>query len=91
MNATRTLHSKEEFARRGDEIYEREVRPRMGERDQGRFVAIDIDSGDFEVAEKELEASDRLLARKPGAQVWMLRVGSRYTRRFGCRGEAARG
>jgi hypothetical protein len=76
-------HSKEEFARRGDEIYERDVRPRIEAGDEGKFVVIDIDTGAYEIDEDELTASDRLLARNSDAQLWVTRVGSRYARRFG--------
>ncbi len=78
-------YSKEEFARRGDEIYERAVRPHVGEDDLGKFVLIDIETDDFEMDADEIAASDRLLARNPDAQVWLTRVGSRYARRFGPR------
>ncbi len=78
-------YSKEEFARRGDEIYERVVRSRSGVDDLGKFVAIDIETDDFEVDADELVASDRLLARSPDAQVWLTRIGSRYAYRFGSR------
>jgi len=78
-------YSKEEFARRGDEIYERNIRPRIEKNDNGKFVVIDIETGDFEIDVDELAASDRLLARKSGAQIWVTRVGSRYARRFGPR------
>jgi len=78
-------YSKEEFARRGDEIYERNVRPQIKKSDNGKFVVIDIETGDFEIDTDELAASDRLLARKADAQMWVTRVGSRYARRFGPR------
>jgi hypothetical protein len=78
-------YSKEEFARRGDEIYERVVRPRLEADDLGKFVVIDIETSDFEIDADELAASDRLLARNPEAQVWLARVGSRYAYRFGPR------
>jgi hypothetical protein len=78
-------YSKEEFARRGDEIYEREIRPRVKTRDEGKFVVIDIDTGAYEIDKNELAASDRLLARQSDAQLWVRRVGSRYARRFGSR------
>jgi hypothetical protein len=78
-------YSKEEFARRGDEIYECDVRPRIKAGDQGKFVVIDIDTGAYEIDEDELAASDRLLARNAEAQLWVTRVGSRYARRFGLR------
>jgi hypothetical protein len=78
-------YSKEEFARRGDEIYEREVLPRLAPEDEGKFVLIDIETGDYEVDRDELAASDRLFARRPDAQIWFRQVGSRYARRFGPR------
>jgi hypothetical protein len=78
-------YSKEEFARRGDEIYERDIRPHLRASQQGQFVVIDIETGAYEVDANEVDASDRLLACVPGAQVWLRRVGSRYARRFGPR------
>jgi hypothetical protein len=78
-------YSKEEFARRGDEIYEREIRPLAEAGNEGKFVVIDIESGAYEIDSDELAASDRLLARKPDAQVWLRRIGFRYVRRFGPR------
>lgn len=78
-------YSKEEFARRGDEIYERNVSSQLGPDDEGRFVVIDIETGAYEIDRDEVAASDRLLARYPDAQVWLRRVGSRYAHRFGLR------
>jgi len=82
-------YSKEEFARRGNEIYEREVQPRLTEEDRGKFVAIDIERGTFEVDADELTASHRLLTRNPDAQIWFRLVGSPQTRRFGPRSRNA--
>ena len=76
-------HSKEEFARRGDEIYHRAIAPQVGPEDEGKFVVIDIETGAYEIDQDELTASDRLLARRLDAQMWTLRVGSRYARRIG--------
>lgn len=78
-------YSKEEFARRGDDIYERDIRPKLRPDDKGKFVLIDIETGEYEIDADEMAASDRLLARHPKAQVWMVRAGSRYVRRFGPR------
>jgi hypothetical protein len=82
---TQPRYSKEEFARRGDEIYERQIGPAVEEGNEGKFVAIDIETGAFEVDVDELAASDRLLARNSEAQVWLRRIGSRHVRRFGPR------
>jgi hypothetical protein len=76
---------REDIADRGDEIYERKILPRLGPSDQGKFVLIDVRTADYEVDQDEIAASDRLLARRPDAQVWMRQVGSPYARRFGPR------
>ena len=78
-------YSKQEFARRGDELYQRHIRPVVEAGNTGKFVAIDIDTGAYEVDADELGASDRLFARYPQAQIWLIRIGSRYVRRFGVR------
>jgi hypothetical protein len=82
-------YSREEFARRGDEIYERSVLPHVRTGDEGKFVAIDIVSGDHEIGSDELVASDRLRSRHPNAQIWLRQIGSRYAHRFGTRHKPA--
>ena len=77
--------SKEEFSRRGDAIYERDIRCIVEPGNEGKFVAIDIETGSYEMDADEIAASDRLLARLPSGQIWIRRVGSRYVRRFGPR------
>jgi hypothetical protein len=83
MAATRPLYSKDEFARRGDAIYERDIRPFLDSSSNGWFVAIDIETGQYEIDIDETSAADRLLARVPDAQTWMRRIGLPYLRRFG--------
>jgi hypothetical protein len=85
MATVQRRYSKDEFARRGDEIYESTVRPQLKPEDHGRFVALDIDTNEFEIDDDELTACDRLRVRLPEAQIWMVRVGSRYVHRFGGR------
>src|SRR4051794_10540488 len=64
-------YPKEELARRGREIYERDVKPRLEKADEGKFVLIDIESGDWEMDSDEMGAPDRLYARRPDGQMWM--------------------
>lgn len=85
MPAVGPRYDKDEFARRGDAIYERDLRPALGAEDEGKYVAIDIETGAFEIDVDEFAASDRLLARVPTAQTWLRRVGSRCVRRIGSR------
>jgi hypothetical protein len=63
-----------EIARLGDEILHRKVEPMLTPADAGKFVAIAVESGEFEVDAKDNVALRRLLAREPNAEVWMARA-----------------
>lgn len=85
MGSVKRRYSKEVFARRGDAIYEKDVRPQLKPADEGKFAAIDIDSGTYEIDADELKAGNKLRARIPEAQIWMVRVGQRSVHRIGGR------
>ena len=85
MDSLRPRYDRKEFARRGREMFEREVRPRVSIDDQGAFVAVDIETGAFEVDRDDRAATDRLVARVPEAQIWLERVGHRAAYRLGGR------
>ena len=87
MAATKRRYSKEEFARRGDAIYEKDVRGQLKADDDGKFAAIDIETGTYEIDADELKACQKLRKRIPDAQIWMVRVGYRFVHRFGGRDE----
>ena len=86
MASIKPRYSKEEFARRGDAIYKR-ILPKLAPKDVGKFLAIDIETGDYEVAADEMKAGDKLLARIPEAQIWMVRIGYASPHSFGGRQE----
>jgi hypothetical protein len=83
MTMHQPRYSKEEAARRGDEIYDRDVRSQVEPQHNGEIVAIDLDRGAWEVDPDEIMAARRLEVRHPDAQIWVVRVGSRYLSRFG--------
>ena len=85
MGSVKRRYSKEEFASRGDAIYEQEVHPQLKAGDEGRFAAIDIESGEFAIDADELKAGNKLRKRIPDAQIWMVRVGHRSVHRIGGR------
>lgn len=75
--------SKEEHARLGTEIYEQRIRQQVEQDHQGEIVAIDIETGDFAIARKLLDAAQSLRDRHPAAQIWAVRIGHRAVHRFG--------
>lgn len=76
-------YTMEEFAQRGQSLYERDVRPLVETGNAGKIVAIDIETGKYELGENTLTAADRLYAIVPDAQVWCVRIGHRAVHRLG--------
>ena len=75
---------REETARLGEEIYERDIRPQVEADHFGEVVAIDVDSGDYAIGDMVVTAAKRLRERRPdAADVWAVRVGYRTLRSFG--------
>ena len=85
MAVPQPRYSKEEFAQRGDALYESEVRSQVEAENDGKIVAIDIETGAFEVAPDVVTASEQLLERLPDAQTWFIRIGRQAVYHFGAR------
>jgi hypothetical protein len=86
MTVRQRRYSKEELARRGKELYESQIRQQVEVDNVDKIVAIDIETGAFEVDDDTLAASDRLLAQYPNAQTWFIRIGQGAVHRFGWHG-----
>jgi hypothetical protein len=78
-----TQRSLDELAVLGADIFDRQVRPALRPEDDGKFVAIDVETGEYEMDEDDYTAVTRLRARKPAADVWLLRAGYPTTCRIG--------
>jgi len=85
MTVRQPRYSKEEFAQRGDALYQSQIRSQVEEGNHGKIVAIDIETGVFEVADDTIAATDLLYDRVPDAQPWVIRIGHRTVYRFGSR------
>jgi hypothetical protein len=83
MTVRQPRYSREEFAQRGNKIYESQVRSQVESGNHGKIVAINIETGAFEVDDTPMVAVDRLYEREPDAQPWVIRIGHRAVFRFG--------
>jgi hypothetical protein len=83
MPASGPQRSPDELARLGSEVFDRQVRPVLKPEDDGKFIAIDVVTGDYEINEDDYTAVSRLRTRKPTADVWLMRAGSPTTYRLG--------
>ena len=64
-----------EISALGKLIYRKNIRPLMAESDIGRFVYVDVYTGEYEIAENMLDATHKLRKRVPEACGYMIRVG----------------
>jgi hypothetical protein len=76
-------YTAQEVTRRGREIYERRIRSEVDPEHEGRFLAVDVESGEYALADNELEAFDRALEKKPEGVLYLLRVGRPAAHRIG--------
>jgi hypothetical protein len=68
-------YSPEEIEARGEEIYEQQIRQRVETGNKGKFVVIDIETGEYELDEDDLQATKRALAKRPDAVLYGVRIG----------------
>ena len=65
----------EEIAVRGEALYQEHIKPVVDPLHYGKFVVIDIETGDYEIAKRDAVASRKLRERQPGATTYGVRVG----------------
>ena len=65
----------ETIAARGEEIYQQRIRDKVDPKYKGMFLVLDIETEAYEIADEDLKATDRLLAKHPNAIIYGVRVG----------------
>jgi len=76
---------REELARRGQRYYEQFLRAELEPEHQGKYLFLDVETGDYELDEDQLAAMARARAKHPGAVFYILRVGYPAVGRIGAR------
>ena len=66
----------DEVCDRAREIYRQKIKHLVEPQENGKFVAIDIESGDYEIDEDDIAAEDRLEERRPSCPGHLFRIGS---------------
>ncbi len=78
------------YATGGEQIYEEQIKHLVEPRENGKFIVINIESGDYEIDEEDIDASQRLKARRPDSVRFGARVGCKAAYRMGWRGTYGR-
>ena len=82
MNINGRRYSHEEFRSRATAIYDK-IRQQVDPGNKGKILAIDIESGEYEVSADQIEAVETLFARLPDPQVYCFRIGYQAVHSFG--------
>ncbi len=77
------IFSSDEIAERGQAIYDGDIRGALSPADRGKFLVLDIETGEYELDKDELAAVKRARVRHPEGAFYMLRVGHRTAYRLG--------
>ena len=56
-------------------IYKEKIRHLVEPMEKGKFIVIDVESGDYEIDQEIIAATDRLHERRPNAATYAGRVG----------------
>jgi hypothetical protein len=76
--------SREQIAERGEEIYAERLRDSVEtEKNIGKIIVIDVDTGDYEIDDDGLQASHRIRAKHPDGTLYGLRIGYDAVEGFG--------
>jgi hypothetical protein len=70
-------YTKEEIATQGKALYEQQLRASVEPEHIGKFLIIDIETGDYEVDEDDFAASRRTHAKHPDSAFFGMRIGYR--------------
>jgi len=75
--------SKNQIAEMGKQIYAARLRENAERDHWGKFLVLDIQSGDFEITSNDTSASLSILKRRPDAVLYGIRIGDAVAYRFG--------
>ena len=78
----RKAMSYDEQKQRGEAIYDARIRHLIPPEDAGKFVLVDVLTGDYEVAERSVEARVKLRRRRPEAIIHTMRRHKTYVGRM---------
>lgn len=82
-------YSSDEIAQRGQALYESEIQGTLTVGDRGKFLVLEIETGDYELDADEIAAVQRARAKHPGGAFYILRVGHSAAYRLGLKTLAA--
>ena len=78
-----TEYTPEEVESRGEAIYEKQIRWKVEAQHKGKFLVLDVETGEYEIDDEDLAATKRVLVKRPDAVLYGLRIGYPAAYRLG--------
>lgn len=68
-------YSSDEIVERGQALYDEQIREKVEPQQNGKFLVLDVETGNYEIDADSYAAYERAAARRPDAPLYLLRVG----------------
>lgn len=68
-------YSSDEIVERGQALYDQQIREKVEPQQNGKFLVLDIETGEYEVDADSVAALERAAAKHPGPALYLVRVG----------------
>ena len=84
-----TRYTPEEIARAGQTLYSQKIKSQVEAANQGKFLVINVNTGDYEVDSDDRSAFRRAELKDPQGLFYLLRIGHASAHRLGSRGKVS--
>jgi hypothetical protein len=68
-------YSSDEIIEQGQALYDQQIRDKVEPQHNGKFLVLDIETGEYEIDADSVAAIDRATAKHPDPALYLLRVG----------------
>lgn len=76
-------YTRNEIVQRGQALYDQQIRAMVEASHKGKFLVLDIETGEYEIDANELTALKRAKSKNPDAALYIMRVGYPTAYRLG--------
>ncbi len=83
MAIVEASYTPEEVVERGKALYEQNIRAQVKEGNMGKYLVIDVLTGDYEIGENHLDTAKRARTKHPDATLYGMRIGYKAVASFG--------
>ena len=82
MNMQAVKIDKDEIALKGQEIYDKTLKEELERDHRGEIVAIEVDTGDYFLGERGIEAIRKAREKYPNAVFYLVKIGFPAVHKF---------